>query len=277
MNEIYVRHNISSTKEILKNLWEERLIALHYQDIESLDPKDYESPGRKGLTRLFRFCKTGAICGANYRELYPSKLLIGRLPAGSQIELRKFFHKTRNLNLVYKVVKLEETKEIEISDYPLLAGVQPQRSAICKWPSANGCLKALIEGSPLPLAVTSLHFSQLEVICYEYLRKTEDIKALLAPIGRSMIDVDILGISDKSKRTLAQVTFSKNTETIKSKKSKLDKYKNENCKLYFFGPESKYFTDETIKYIKIEAMFEELISEKDSIHFTMICRMLGYL
>lgn len=110
MKEIYIRHNISSTKGILKALWDERLIALHYQDIESIDPKDYDSRGRKGLTRLSRFCKSGAICGANYRKLYPSKLLIGKIPEGSKIELRNFFHKEKMPILSIRLLNLKKLK-----------------------------------------------------------------------------------------------------------------------------------------------------------------------
>ena len=40
MDVVFVRHKMSSTEEILRELWDLGLIALHYQDIDSVDPED---------------------------------------------------------------------------------------------------------------------------------------------------------------------------------------------------------------------------------------------
>jgi len=56
MQTIFVRHNLSHTPKMLQTLWDRRLIALHYDDITSTDPKDYSSSGQKALTTLWRLC-----------------------------------------------------------------------------------------------------------------------------------------------------------------------------------------------------------------------------
>jgi hypothetical protein len=68
---VFIRHKISSTPEILEKLWDKRVIAIHYENIRSTNPDDYEDPAAKhALNRLHTYCNQGAVVGAIYRQVY---------------------------------------------------------------------------------------------------------------------------------------------------------------------------------------------------------------
>ena len=61
---IFIRHNMTSTPKIVEQLWEERLIALHFGDNTSITPADYEKRGKKPLQMLLDYCASGVLMGA---------------------------------------------------------------------------------------------------------------------------------------------------------------------------------------------------------------------
>jgi hypothetical protein len=80
---------MSSTEEILRELWDLGLIALHYQDIDSVDPEDFPPPGRHALSRLWDYCEEGVIACATYRRIQPSAMRLGLIRKGSQVSTRR--------------------------------------------------------------------------------------------------------------------------------------------------------------------------------------------
>lgn len=270
MKAIFIRHKLTSTPEILKEWWDKRIVALHYEDIPSTDPEDYKSQGKKALRRLWKYCATGAIVGATYRDLKPSEMLIGEILPGSAVKITQYD------NLIYKTVQLENVQEISYRDFPLLSAIQPQ-GAITGWPSAQTYLEAILGKNPIPWSVHSLHPAQLEIICYEFLKMQGVIKALLMPIGRTLRDVDIYGLGENGKGVVAQVTHNTNRREIAQKIELLREFYSEDSVLIFFGPEAARVELDQIKYISIEKVFDTLTGTgENSPYYMLISKMLRW-
>jgi hypothetical protein len=205
---------MSSTDEIIDELWSKRLIAVYFENKPSTKPEDYDSAGKKALERLGRCCKSGAIVGVAVGakfKVHSGSMLVGEIESGSKVEAKDFG------GFIYKTVQLKNAREVYYRDYPLLAAIQPRLTTITDWPSAQKYLEAILGKEKVPCEVGSLHPSQLEVICYEYLRMKKVLSNLLMPIGRTLQDVDIVGIDSQGKNIFAQVTGSTHHKEIEKR------------------------------------------------------------
>jgi len=234
---VFVRHNCSSTQHVLEQLWKRRLIALHYENKLSTNPADYGPKGRNALKRLWKYCTSGAIVGADYRRLGRAAMLVGELPKNSRVQGEEFRDPDTGHTFIYKVAVLHRAREVRFVDYPLLLGRQPRQATITGWPSAARVLEAAIHNHPLPYDASCLHPSQLEVLCYEYLRERHHLERLLMPIGRSLLDIDILGLDKDGNKVLAQVTHSMSKSKLDDKRQRLLQHALPSDKCFFFVPE----------------------------------------
>ena len=94
----------------------------------------------------------------------------------------------------------------------LLAG-QPQQGTLMRWPSIGGRIRRLIEGEAAPIEAGTLSPAQQEVLCSEFLRWPEAaaiglsrMEHLLLPIGRTLADLDVIGLTAEGTFVVAQVT-----------------------------------------------------------------------
>jgi len=271
MQAVFIRHKMSSTEKILENLWERRLIAIHYQDIASINPDDYKEQGRYALKRLLGYCKSGAVVGATYQRIKPDEMLVGIIEQGSQIIATDEY----GPKYVYKTVQLNNTKVVSYVYYPLLAAIQPRAATITGWPSAERCLRSILGEKDKQPDVFSLAPSQLEVLCYEYLRAMGIIQALLLPIGRTLLHVDIYGIDGDGNNIIAQVTHGTTQFDVDRKLKILEEYTDRNATFIFFGPERFSRENAKIQYIAIEKVFTTFYSgEAGKTYQRLISKML---
>lgn len=82
-----------------------------------------------------------------------------------------------------------------------------------KWPKAGRSVVRLVDGLTDELALEDLSPDQQEIVCSEFLRIDSNhelprLAHLVLPTGRTMRDIDILGIAGDGKPLVAQVTFS---------------------------------------------------------------------
>lgn len=252
MQSVFIRHNFSE-QEMVADLWDNGLVAIHYDNIASINPEVYLRPeGRRALQKLLSCCATGAVVGATYRPVHKAKMLVGEITPGSTVEIRDYPGKS-GVKLYLKAVSLSNVHEISITDHLLLAAFQPRQRAIAGWESAEKYLISILKNQALePLDVNALAPAQLEVICYEYLRARGDISALLLPIGRTLPDINIYGMDASDHRVLAQVTHSGNLDW---KLERLKGYQTPKVKLILFGPEKGRTNDPEVEFIAIEHVF----------------------
>lgn len=273
MQAVFIRHKLSSTVEILEDLWSKRKIAVHYANVRSTNPKDYDKAGKNALNRLWKYCDEGAIVGATFRKIKPTKMIVGIIEKGSKVEWTDEYGD----EFVYKTVQLKKSIEISFHDYPLLAAIRPRLATVTGWPSAEKYLLAIFGERKIDPTVKSLSPSQLEVICYEYLRAKGILKVLLLPIGRALPDIDIFGLDESGKSIIAQVTHSLDRKKVREKFEQLAEYKTTNSRLFFFGPEACRIDNPSIRYLAIEIVFDTLaFSDKERIYPQLIKRMLKW-
>lgn len=262
---IFIRHKLMTTADIVETLWREDVIAVHYVNDESTDPEHYRSIGERTaatvLARLHACIETGAIVAASYRELKPGMLKVGRIdPGGSRLEARRF-RDARRGELIYKTVNLVKVRNISLSQYPVLMGIQPRGGTLTGWKSAATILQSILRNDPLPIAPASLHYSQLEVLCQEYLRQTGQLKGLLAPIGRGMYEVDICGMTHEGKLLFAQVTHHDDKASTVEKAERLAALAGGDRRLIYFAPASAELKDHRMAFIPIEDVFATMLKE----------------
>lgn len=271
MDVYFIRHkmglpeNEKTLKKTLEKMWDAHVIAMDYESTTSVNPTGYSKAGEKALSLFKKFSAEGAIVAADYSIYDPTKMLIGIVEKGTHII--EEFDGDKN----YKTMKLKDIREVKYLDYPVLSALRPRLTTITKWPSAKKQVKAALFEKPLDDEVTSLSPSQLEVICYEYLKHIGLIDSLLLPIGRTLPDIDIIGLDKSNNKVIAQVTF--NDFNVKAKIDCLKVHKSQDVNLYFFGfgKTKTPVSDTNIRYIDIEDVYDYLKKYKRGMLNAMLC------
>ena len=228
MNTYFIRHTVDLDidDETRQRLWDERRIAIHYphdkhsklndHDNKSTDPGDYSGSGLSCMTILSELGSEGGYVCAQY---YPRpERLVGCVKPGSHIELLEGTWGSRNgldgRHAILKTLRLTRTKVVKPVDYAVLQVGRPRQGAIKRWPSARETIKNLVEDVTNKPALCDLSESQQEILCSEFLRLPQAEKLglprlahLRLPTGRTMPDIDIIGIATDGKPLLAQVTY----------------------------------------------------------------------
>jgi len=269
---IFIRHKLTCTDEILTDFWNKRLIALHYDDIESFDPMKYREDIRSKVTKAFNVFKEcqekGAIVAAVYSKINKKSILIGEIEKNTKIEFPKYDY--QNKKLIFKTMQLCNAREIKYIDHPVLMATQPPFKAITHWTRIEEIVRHFYLNKELPDKVQSLSYGQLEVLCYEYLKRKNLIDSLLMPIGRNLLFVDIVGFNSNGNRISAQVTFADNKQKVRMKLKNLKESIHKTDKeteLIFFAPQTEYIESirsefENIEIINIEDVYNFLKSDK---------------
>jgi len=252
-NTYFIRHSsaLDIDAETLETLWAEDKIAIHYPhdehgtfangDSRSINPKDYVSSAKSALQRLLNLAIDGGYVFATYRGRPGGK--VGFVKPGSTVEL---FHgnwgnqnNLKNREAVLKGLRLTQVRNLTAGEAIFLTAVQPRQGTFCQWRKVGQRVVALVNHSAA-VGLNSLTPDLQEVMCMEYLR-TENarkrglpiLRHTLMPVGRTMKDIDILGVSENGKILSAQVTF-KNLEPNGSKLKKLDPYRSEGSITIYF-------------------------------------------
>lgn len=239
----FIRHSsaLDADTETLEALWSENRIAIHYPhdlsgtfedgDSQSLNPSDYAGNARSALHRLHELAQNGGYVFATYRRKAGGK--VGFVKPGSAVELfRGAWGAKNNLHgraAALKSLKLTQVRNLAAEEAISLTAVQPRQGTFCRWWKVGKRVVAIVEGDQ-SIGLGSLTPDLQEVMCMEYLR-TEKAKKrglpilrhTLMPVGRTMKDIDILGVSESGKIISAQVTF-KCLSANGPKLKKLDPY-----------------------------------------------------
>ena len=72
---IFIRHKMDIEKERLREFRDKGIVAVHFDDIPSITPDDYDRAGHDALSRMHTYCLTGAIVGAAYHEIDPTSIV----------------------------------------------------------------------------------------------------------------------------------------------------------------------------------------------------------
>ena len=247
MNTYFVRHNkgIWIDDETRQRLWDERRIAIHFgrypyttkkmtRDCSSIDPGDYTGSAKSCMTTLVELAREGGyVCAQHYPHI---DWMLGFVRPHSKIEL--FKGKWRNdcdlkgETAVLKTLRLTKVRRVKPLDYAVLHVGRPRQGTIVRWHLARKTVESLVEGRRTKPQLSDLRPDQQEILCSEFLRLPEAaacgltrLAHLVLPTGRTMRDIDIVGIARDGKRLYAQVTFAPRS-TITWKLDRLHPYRD---------------------------------------------------
>jgi hypothetical protein len=226
MDTYFIRHSskLDISQATSQRLWDERLIAIHYPnyrdgswsdtaDNESLDPADYSSHAKKYMSALHRLASGGGYVCAQY--FGHSELLVGTVPPNTKLALLRGDWGSCQRVAALKTVQLTNAKTLHPRDHSVIAASRPRQGTISRWHAVGDAVAALIEQRVQPPSWGLLSSARQEVGCSEFLRLPDTsrfglprLQSLLLPVGRTLKDVDFVGIATDGKRVFAQVTYS---------------------------------------------------------------------
>jgi len=245
MKTYFIRH--SSALDVdditVSLLWDNDYIGIHYPhdssgrkpyDSKSLEPKDYSGKARHSLALLTDIGENGGYIFGVYRGHAGGKIGIVKPNTKVQLLTGKWGKKNNNVgrDAHLKALKLCNTIELDAFKSLSLTSVQPRQGTLCHWRKVGGRVKDLTLGK-VSKEVGSLTPDLQEVMCLEFLRTNTASKLglprllhTLAPVGRTLKDLDILALGYDSKPISAQVTFHHSKSvTAKRKQEKLTPYR----------------------------------------------------
>lgn len=214
MNTYFIRHTeaCSITQKERDLLWDDRTIAVHYEDRRSVAPKDYSSPQGQRAVRIFNRIATegGCICAVFHGQ---PGCLVGIVRKGSSITIREAEKPDgAKKKAILKTLPLSDPRVIppHLANRMLIG--QPQQGTISAWHIIGDRVKQFVEHGDLKLSQYNhlLPYEQ-EIMCAEFLRiggETDlpQLAFLSAPVGKTREAVDVSGVTAKGKLILAQVT-----------------------------------------------------------------------
>jgi len=210
----------------LRGIWERDRIAIHYPgdgpvDLQSLNPGDYRTRAEKNAVRTFaRIAREGGYvwcqCPGEGFEL------VGKVKAGTKVELVDTrWRRARAPSdavaprrpgdpAVLKVLPLEVAKRVGPDELIGLRAARPRKAGLSEWQACGKRLEAFVEEKILTIEWRELSSELRETAASEFLRhhELEDVprmRFLLMPVGRTLQEIDIYGMTDEGKDLYAQV------------------------------------------------------------------------
>jgi hypothetical protein len=273
MDTYFVRHTdkLGIDEESFDKLLKKKLIFIHFpfknstneeEDCISLNPDDYmNKTAKRAIGCLKKLAEDGGYVCAEYRTLKGA--IVGKVEPGTSIELNKEgrWRSQPNRIAVLKTLSLTKIKEIEPGKYSKFSFGRPIHGTICQWRNVKERIECLVDDKPLEPILKNLSPAQLEVLCSEYLRSGKhgnlpQIGSFLLPVGRTLKDIDIAGITETGEIVYSQVTY-KNIDQSKEKLDKLKKYQSNDSHLIFFCDVTEPQQDGCVSVYPIDMVFEE--------------------
>lgn len=279
MQTFFCRHSskLDIDNHTFNRLWENDIMAIHYpeakhgwdqeNDCESINPNDYTGSAKKALNALHKISKNGGYVFSVYENQDNYK--IGYVEPGTEIEIIK--GKWGNKNgldgrvAILKTLKFKRSIELNPIDAISLTCAQPRQGTLCVWSAAGNRVQSIMEGNERQKVLSDLTPDLQEVLCSEFLRSGIDatlpkLSSLLTPVGRTMKDVDIIGLTNSGKRVLVQVTYLVEPTW---KIEKLEKYKSQkNTDLILFCKTEEPRNQNGIIIYSIDEAFKKFTSSE---------------
>lgn len=258
-------------------MWKERRVFIHFgwdksgnkrADSRSKNPDDYEGSAKKALSALCRLASEGGYVCGHFDE--HEKWLMGKVFPKSRIQLRegKWLDKDdrpkrHNGISVIKTLRLHKVRLVPPEDYAVLQAAQPRQGTIMRWPSIGNTVEAFVEGKKLRESLDALSPNHQEVMCAEFLRLHEatrirlpQLASVLCDVGRTMKDLDIVGVAQDGKQVFAQVTYGFfDSKDVQEKHNILVKFGWRNAHRILFCKCEKLFSKKGIIVFPIKEVY----------------------
>lgn len=276
----FIRHpqkKIALDAPTRQRMWREKRVFIHFEwdksgnrrsDSRSKNPDDYAGSAKKAVSALHRLAAEGGYVCGHYDE--HEKWMMGKVLPNSRIELREgkwpewsARPKGHDGVCVIKTLRLHKVRFVSPEDYAVLQPAQPRQGTIMRWPSIGGAVEAIVEGKKIRNSLGSLSPNHQEVMCAEFLRLKATARVglpqlvcALRDIGRTMKDLDIVGVAQDGKQLFAQVTYgSLGSKGVREKRDTLLKFGGRNAHRILFCKCEKASSESGIIVFSIEEIY----------------------
>jgi hypothetical protein len=214
----FIRHtgDCSVSQGFRDQLWQQQRIAVHYEDIKSVNPADYGGDNAKRALKVLNEigASGGYVCATMHGH---SGCLVGIVEPGTKVKLQIGSKPPgESGQSILKTLQLTQAREISPHKANRLLIGQPQQGTITSWNIVGDRVRQFILQGDIQISQLNhlLPFEQ-EVMCSEFLRTDEAVRSelprlihLSAPVGRTRKAVDVAGVTTEGVLILAQVTHS---------------------------------------------------------------------
>ena len=272
MDTYFIRHTqeLAISDSDLDKLYNDAVIAVHYphqrdgklgaEDNESLEPSDYTTREGRVVRAMVQLARDGGYVCAEYRG--KADRLLGVIAPGTQITLARVPWREEDRPGRAAVLKtLPLQRVMHVSDRPALFVGRPKQGTISRWTMIGGRVADLVEGRPERISLDALSTAMQEVMCSEFLR-LERASELGLPrlrhlvlLGRTMRDLDIVGLTADDEELFGQVTFTYSEEKLRQ----LANYQKPGRHLVLFCDTPECGTQRGVTVFPIRRVFEEFI------------------
>lgn len=254
---------------------------LHWKDIGSADPADYNdksSKAQREIRKLSEIIEDDQLAVTFYNPL--SRITIGKaesvciIPAtdsGLQDHIEVEPYGAADVNVeeykwIFKGVKFDDETTVEISptDAPPLfdTDLHPPHWSACDWNQIDQeIVKAAYRGEPIPYVASSLTPTQVEVCAEEYLRSMFPSFRRTSTLGGEQKDVDVIGhIGPNHGPILIAEMTGGGTSKVNDRIERLNKYQGRSDHLYLFAPNDSRpdSIPPNIDFVPLEYVFDHL-------------------
>lgn len=258
---------------------------LHWGDIASLDPDDYDhesSKAQREIRKLSEIIEDDQLAVTFYNPL--SRITIGKaesvciIPATDSalqehIEVEPYGSadiNTDEYKWIFKAVKFDKETTVEVSptDAPPLfdSDLHPPHWSACNWNQIDEeIVEAAYRGEPIPYVASSLTPTQVEVCAEEYLRSMFPSFRRTSTLGGEQKDVDVIGhVGPNHGPVLIAEMTGGSTSKVEDRIDRLNKYRDRADHLYLFAPSDSRpgSVPDAIDFVALEDVFDHLDSNQ---------------
>lgn len=147
----------------------------------------------------------------------------------------------------------------------MLLAAMPRQGTFGQWHLMQNQILSIFDTGNVTFEYTALAPAQIEALCTSYLFSSGKLICQSLPSGRTLKDIDIVGLNPKGERILAQVTFSKNKAEIRDKAEALARYSALSPHLMFFAPEVMQKEVPNQEFISLETVWGYWANLQDGI------------
>jgi hypothetical protein len=236
-NVFYVRHaSMAASNEFVERIANDGKVVVHHDDIASTDREDYEDAGsryaKNDIRDLKHATEKGALVGVTYSAIGRKHTRVGVIEPGTDVEfVRRQYDGSER---IYKVAEISDYVDVEFTECPVIFVARSQQGpTISNYPKASRrAIKSIIGGKDVPRDVWSLSSGQFELLARRDMESRHDGLELRLPSGRTLKDVDVLGVDAKGDDIIAQVSFTNEPKTARNKRDDLLQYDADKRYLY---------------------------------------------
>lgn len=274
METFFIRHTsaIRIDAATRKQLYESHRIYLHYPDYPeglgeedncTFDPDHHHKRGSGHVRRLVELCRSGGyVCAEYFQE---EGWIVGFVEPGTVPEIIEGRWNDRDRVARLKTLKLTRVRHITEGAGAAMLSARPRQGAFMRWHKAGRSIIRLVDRLNESPTLADFSADQQEILCSEFLRLEvasasglPRLAHLVLPTGRTMRDIDILGVATDGKQLVAQVTYSPRRE-VQHKLDRLLPYVATSHAILFCETDTVHL-DQGIHVVPMRLAFDTLMS-----------------